>query len=82
MLFQVYTSHIYIYIHTRQQTCSELNRSVNLLKYKKEVLEILKAYFSPARQIFKPKFKMEHSMIETKPTDLSWLDKIAIDSTF
>lgn len=55
---------------------------MNLLKYKKEVLEILKAYFSAAPQIFKPKFKMKHSIIESKPIDFCWLEKIAIDSTF
>ena len=55
---------------------------MNLFKYKKEVLEILKAYFSTAPQIFKPKFKMKHSIIEIKPIDLCWLEKIAIGSTF
>lgn len=79
MFFQMYTSHIYI---QDNKLVVSSNRSVNLLKYKKEVLEILKAYFSPAPQMFKPNFKMKHSMIETKLIDLCWLDKIAIDSTF
>ena len=54
---------------------------MNLLKYKKEVLEILKAYFSTAPQIFKPKFKMKHSIIESKPIDLliDFLKKLLID---
>ena len=55
---------------------------MNLLKYKKEVLEILKAYFSTAPQISEPKFKMKYSIIESKPIDLCWLEKIAIDPTF
>ena len=55
---------------------------MNLLKYKKEVLEILKAYFSTAPQISEPKFEMKHSIIESKPIDLCWLEKKAIDPTF